>query len=170
MVYLGEDLDIYNATYEVDCLINASIEDVWKQYIDISSWVTSHAIENVHGEPGSIGSVTRVSFKRVEEFSMPPAHHHYCKIIKLIPEQQYVLKTYSEKGGSYGWHIVAFDDARFYEVEQKTMVVFNLYIEIKCDAAVKDPESLDRSMEASREGMIANLNRLKNLVEARGTE
>ena len=74
---------------------------------------------------------------------MPPPDHHYCKIIKLVPERQYVLKTYSETGGSYGWDIVAFDDARFFSIGQKTKVIFNLYIQIKCPAAATDPASLD---------------------------
>jgi hypothetical protein len=162
----GEDSDVYNATYEVDAVFDRPVDTVWKHFIDLGSWVTSHGLENIYGEPRSEGAITKVSFKRVSEFNMPPAHHHYTKIIKMVPRKQYVLKTWSEKGGSYGWDIVAFDDARFIDLGAKTKVVFNLYIQIKCELAERDPASLAKSMEASREGMIANFQRLKGLVEA----
>lgn len=152
-----EDASVSNGHYEVDVVIDAPVSQVWKQFLDIGSWVTSHTIENVSGEPGTLGSITRVAFKKAKESGLPPAHYHFCKIIKLIPEQQYVLKTYSEKGGSYGVEISAFDDTRFVEADGKTTVTFNLY------ATSKSGAPLD--LEVSRQGMVQNLAKLKGLVE-----
>src|SRR5688572_18345564 len=110
MIHHDEDPSIYNGHYEVEIVMDRPVAQVWRQFLDIGSWVTSHDIELVAGSRDAVGAITRVSFRKAKEVGMPEPHHHYCKITKLIPERQYVLKTYAEKGGSYGWEIVAFDD------------------------------------------------------------
>src|SRR5580700_1333959 len=97
-----EPPSVYSGHYEVEVVIDRPIAQVWKQYIDTASWVTTHDIENIHGEPGTVGSVTRVTFKRAKELGMPPPHFHYCRLIKVIPEKQWLLKTYAGPGGTNG--------------------------------------------------------------------
>src|SRR5262249_5981205 len=115
MSNFGEGADVWSGHYKVEEVINRPVAPVWKQFLDIRSWVTSHDIEEVEGSAGTLGSITRVSFRGAEEQGFPLAHYHFCKIIKLVPEQEYVLKTYSERGGSYGLEIHAFDHAQFHE-------------------------------------------------------
>jgi hypothetical protein len=170
---VDEDRSVWNGTYEVDVVIDAPPSKVWDQFLDVGSWVTSHTIEEV-GEPRrSLGAITRVSpseeaMRAISEATgeeLPPAHHHYCKIIHFVPEQQYVLKTYSEQGGSYGLELTAYDDTRFTTVDGgKTKVTFNLFCEMKGDLVAKDPSAM--SLEGSRLGMVENLNNLKRLVES----
>lgn len=160
-----EKRSIYNGTYEVEVTINRPVAEVWLQHLDVASWVTSHRIENVFGEPGTLGSINRVSFKKSVEMDMPTPHYHYCKIIKLVPEKCYMIKTYSEKGGSYGIDMTAFDDTRFIECDGKTKVIFNIYAEIVGESIAQDPDSM--SLEISRAGMIRNLNKLKLICENR---
>jgi hypothetical protein len=162
-----EDRSVFNAHLELEVLIDRPVVQVWKQFLDIGAWVTSHDIENVYGAPGTLGSITRVSFKKAKEQGYPPAHHHYCKIIALVSERQYLLKTYSERGGSYGLQLAAFDDARFFAIDGKTRVTFTFYGEYRGEAVMKDPASMNRSVDVSREGMLKNLENLKQMVESR---
>jgi hypothetical protein len=157
-----EDQSIQNTLLELEIVIDRPVAQVWRQWLDIGSWVTSHNIENVHGTPGTVGSITRPSFKMAPERGMPLPHHHYCKIIKLDPERQYVLKTYSEKGGSYGMQIVGFDDARFIAVDGKTKITFRFFGELKAKAFRKGPSiNLDDDNH-----MMKNLENLKRIVES----
>lgn len=160
-----EDRSVYNAHSEVEVLIDRPVAQVWKQFLNMGSWVTSHVIEEIYGARGTVGSITRVSFKGANQEGYPAPHHHYCKIIKVVPERQYVLKTYSEKGGSYGVHITAFDDAHFVAKDGGTILTFSFFGEFRGERVAKDPAAIN--MDASREGMVKNLNTLKRIVEGR---
>src|SRR6266702_1276 len=159
MSQCDEDRSVYNGHFELEVLIDRPVEEVWPQFIDIPSWVTSHDIETVYGTPGTVGSITRVSFKKAKEQGFPLAHHHYCKLIKVVPERQWILKTYPERGGSYGMQMTGFDDGRLVAIDGKTKAIFNVFIEIRSEAVAKDPASMN--MDISREGMVKNLNNLK---------
>jgi hypothetical protein len=169
---VDEDASVWNGTYEIEVTIDRPVSEVWEQFLDVGSWVTSHKIEEITEPRRVLGAITRVSpseeaMRAVTSGTgegLPPVHYHYCKIIKLVPEQQYVLKTYSEKGGSYGLEIVAFDDARFYSEDGKTRAVFNLFCSFKGELVAKDPSAM--SLEGSRQGMIGNLENLKRIVES----
>jgi len=80
-----EDPTVFNGYLDFEVTIAAPVSRVWKKVLDITSWVTSHEIVNVFGEPGTVGSITRVSFRKAKELGYTPAHHHYCKIVRLIP-------------------------------------------------------------------------------------
>jgi hypothetical protein len=166
MASVDEIPSVYSGHYEVGVVIDRPVAEVWQQFLDIGSWVTSHDIEDVEGTPQTLGSITRVSFRGVLEAGYPPAHYHYCKIITLDPERDYVLKTYSEQGGSYGLEISAFDHASFAEVDGKTTVTFDLFAEYKTDAAEIDRAAMDEMMKVSSDGMVKNLGKLKALVES----
>ena len=154
---------VYSGTYDVEVLIDRPMSEVWKQFLQLSSWVTSHRIEEVSGAPGTVGSITRVFDENATEPDYPPPHYHFCKVIKLIPEQRYVLKTYSEKGGSYGLRLACFDDFQFVAIDGKTKITFNLFAEFEGEAIARDPSI--GGMDGSREGMAKNLNNLKRIVE-----
>jgi len=164
MNHVDEDRSVYNGHFELDILIDCPVGQVWKQYLDTPSWVVSHQIERVCGSPDAVGYITRVSDIASKDQGYPPPWHHYCKIIKLLPEHQYVLKTYSEKGGSYGMVMTCFDDTRLIAVDAKTHVIFNLYAEIRGDIVAKDPAAMN--LDASVEGMGKNLNNLKRMMES----
>jgi hypothetical protein len=164
MSNFDEDRAVFSGHYEVEIVIDRPVAKVWKSFLAMGSWVTSHGIENVQGVPGSVGSITRVSYRKAAEAGMAAPHHHFCKIISLVPERQYVLKTYSEKGGSYGFDIVAFDDGHFTDLGGKTKVVWNVYVEMAGEAVARNPSAMN--LEDSREGMLANLKNLKRQVES----
>jgi len=158
MINYDERPFVRNGHLELEVFIDRSVDKVWKRFIDMGSWVTSHRIEQIHGEPGAVGSIIRASFNRASELAMPLPHHHYCKIIKLSWEQQYLFKTYSESsGGSYGLAITGFDDTRFHSEDQGTRVTFNFYGEYAGEVVIKDPSDGDH--------MFKNLQNLKKLVE-----
>jgi hypothetical protein len=157
-----EDRFVYNAHTEIEIIIARPVGQVWSQFLDVGSWVTSHEIENVFGTPGTLGSITRVSFKKAKELGLAPPHYHYCKIIKLIPEEHYILKTYTEKEGAYGMHVVGFDDMRFVPLGDQTKIGFNLFAQFRSETI-----DLAGIAEGSRAGMLVNLNTLKGIVEGR---
>lgn len=165
MTNCDEAPSVFNGHYEIEVTIDRPVAEVWEKYLDIASWVTSHRIEDAAGEPGSVGSITRVYFdeKIAAEIDMPHPRYHYCKIIKLEPLKHYLLKTYSEKGGSYGSRITAFDNAKFEEINGKTHIIFTIFAEIISEEFAKNPEL--KSLETSREGMMENLNNLKRICE-----
>lgn len=165
MTNYDEDLSVYNGHLELDILIDRPVHDVWVQFLDLGSWITSHRVEPVSGVPGTLGSITRVAFKKAKELGMPPAHHHYCKVIKVVPDVQYVMKTYSEQGGSYGMQMLGYDDTRFEAKSGQTKLTFNLFAEVRADFVAKDPNAMN--LETSREGMLGNLNNLKRILETR---
>jgi hypothetical protein len=167
MASVDEIPSVYSGHYQVEVVIDRPAAEVWKQFLDIGSWVTSHNIEDVEGTPETLGSITRVSFRGADDAGYPPAHYHYCKIITLVPERDYVLKTYSEQGGSYGLQISAFDHANFVEADGKTTVTFNLYAEYEGDAVANDRAAMDEMMKVSSDGMVKNLGKLKAIVESR---
>lgn len=158
-----EDSAITNEVSEIGILISKPVSEVWKQYQDLSSWVTSHEIEEVSNEKRQVGAIFRVTFKQAGAMGYPPPHHHYCKIIKMVAERQYVLKTYSEEGGSYGMRISAFDDARFHLEGSGTRVTFAYFGEHKVMRPKEVPVQFD--MKVSDEGMLANLKNLKKILE-----
>jgi hypothetical protein len=163
-----EDRDIYNGMYDLEVIIDRPVKEVWDKFVEMGSWVTNYDIEVVSGVGGAVGSITRVSPKNAKELNIPPAPYHLCKIVKLVPERQYVLKTTSAKGGSYGGiEAVGFDDARFIDVGGKTKITFNLYSQMRTEAAAKDPAVMDKLFADSRAGMLENLNNLKRMVERR---
>jgi len=159
-----EERSVYNGHFELEVLIDRPVAQVWKQFVDLGSWVTSHDIENAYGAPGTVGSITRVSSKKAIELGLPPPHYHYCKIIKLLPERQCVLKTYTEQEGAYGMKMLAFDDTRFLILNGKTKLIFNLFAEVRSEAVAQDPAAMN--LDGSREGMLGNLNNLKRIVES----
>jgi len=159
-----EDRSVFNGHYEVEILIDRPVAHVWRQFLDVGSWVSSHDIDTVCGAQDSVGSITRVAFKKAQGLEMPLPHYHFCKIIKLVPERQYVLKTFSEKGGSYGWQITAFDDTRFIEIDGRTKMIFNIFAEIRAESVAKDPTPMN--LDESREGTLRNFNNLKRIVES----
>jgi hypothetical protein len=158
-----EDPSIYNGLSEVEVVIDRPVAQVWNQFLDIGSWVTSHVIETVCGTVGTLGSIMRVSFKGATDLSMPPPHHHFCKVIEVIPERQYVLKTYSARDGSYGLRFSSFDDSRFFARNGGTRLTFALFAEFRGERASHD--ALARSVDVGREGMLKNLGNLKRMME-----
>jgi hypothetical protein len=158
MSQCDEDRSIYNGHFEIEIVIDRPLQDVWSQFVNIPSWVISHDIEQVSGQPGCVGSVMRVYLRGAKEEGC-----HYSKLIKLVPGRQWLLKTYSEKGDAY--QMTGFDDGRLVAMEGKTKAVFNLYIEIKGEAVAADPSAIN--LDASRETMVKNLSNLKQILEGR---
>jgi hypothetical protein len=155
---LDEGPGVYNGHMEVEVVIDRPVSEVWPRFLDFPSWMTSHQIEEVYGSR-SVGSITRVFTRNAKEWGLPTPHYHYCKIIKLITEKQYLLKSYSEKGGSYGLQMVGFDDARLSSVGGRTLVTFNFFAQV----IAKDVSGMN--VENSRPGMLTNLENLKRMVE-----
>ena len=167
----NEGPSIYNGFSEVEIVINRPIAEVWNKFLDLGSWVMNFDIDELYGKPGTLGSIWRCSFKAAAEQGLPPQHHHYCKIYRLIPEQRYVLKTYSAEGGSYGMEITAFDDGRFIALDPgMTKISFALFCEYKgknvAEAAAKNPSVWDDDVRQSADGMLSNLNNLKRILES----
>jgi hypothetical protein len=129
--------------------------------------VTSHDVENVYGAVGAAGFITRLSTKAKSWVGTPPPHYHYCKVLKLVPERQQLLKTYTEKGGSYGMQMIAFDDTRLITMGDRTKITFDIYMEAKSEAIAINPGAMAQQLEASRDGMAKNLSNLKRIVESR---
>jgi len=165
MATFEEDAHLFNGHMEVDVVIEAPPMKVWRQFIDLNSWLLTHDVEELTGERGKVGVITRVSPKKGSaRMSLPPPHYHYCKLIKAIPGQQYVLKTYSEQGGSYGMQLTAFDDTRFIELDSATRVTFNFYGQYSGERI--DPAQM--SLNPNRDNMLKNLANLKRIVEESG--
>jgi len=158
-----EDISIENVLLDLEILIGASVSRVWTQWIDMASWVTSHTIEHVSGEIGSLGLISRASFRHAAEMGYPAPHYHYNQVLKVIPERQYTFKTYSEAGGSYGLRMLGFDDARFIVVDDKTKVTFRFYGEYKTEIP-RDPL---KTSSGDGNHMMRNLENLKRIVEGR---
>jgi len=152
-----ENYLVHNGHLELEIFVERPVCEVWTRFIDMAAWVTSHTIESAKGTPGALGSIMRASFKRAAEMGIPLPHYHYCKVIKLIPERQYLFKTYSEEGGSYGISIKGFDDARFHQSENGTRITFNFYGEYVGRYLPKDPSDGDH--------MMRNLQNLKRITE-----
>jgi len=148
---------IHDGHLELQILVHKPVTIVWNRFIHMHTWVTSHVIEQVQGEPGEIGAVIRASFKQAAELGMPLPHYHFCKTIKVVIGSQYLFKTYSEKCGSYGLSIIGFDDARFESLGNDTRLTFNFYGEYSGEYLAKEPSDGDH--------MLKNLQNLKSLVE-----
>jgi len=164
-----EDPSILNLILDLEVVINCPVQAVWKHWLELGSWVLSHDVDTVHGVPGALGSVMRASNKRGAELGMhisevPLPHYHYCKIIKIVPEKVYVLKTFSEKGGSYGMDMAGFDQAKFELIGEKTKISYHYIGSYKSPKFIggpflKDPDDDD-------DHMLKNLLNLKRIVEA----
>ena len=158
-----EDTSIENVLLDLQILINASVSKVWAHWIDMASWVTSHRIEHVSGEIGTVGLISRASFALAGDMGYPAPHYHYNQVLKVVPEQQYTFKTYSEAGGSYGLRMLGFDDARFIDAEEKTKVTFRFYGEYKTEI----PRDQSKPLSGDGNHMMRNLENLKRIVEGR---
>ena len=167
----NEGPSVYNGFSEVDIVINQPIAEVWTKFLDLRSWVMNFDIEELYGKPGTLGSIWRCTVKDAAAQGIPLQHFHYCKIIRLIPEQRYVLKSYSAEVGSYGMDITAFDEGRFEALgPQTTKIAFALFCEYKGKVVVeglrKNPSAWDDDVRQGAEGMLNNLNNLKRILES----
>ena len=163
MSKFDEDSLVHNNILDLEIVIDRSVAQVWKQLMDVGSWVTSHDIEEVSDVRRTLGAITRVSARRAKELGFPPPHYHYCKIIHLIPERQCVLKSYSEKGGSYGMRMTGFDDTRLIAVDGQTKISFRAYSEYRGELLIKMSEALKSAEEDDH--MLKNVENLKRIVE-----
>lgn len=164
---IDEDSSVFSGHYETDVQIDRPVGLVWNQFLDLSSWVTSHRIQLLAGGQATLGAITRVS-PNIDELPLPRPHYHYCKIIVVVPERKYVLKTYSERGGSYGLQLACFDDFQFVALDRQTKVIMNLFVDYRGESVAKDPSAMRAGLNASLEGMKGNLRNLKRIVESRG--
>jgi len=161
-----EDPSVENEIVDLEIVIDRPVSQVWNKWMDLSSWVTSHDIEQVAGTRDAVGGITRVSYRAAKEIGPPPPHYHYNKVIHVVPEKQYVLKSYAEKGGSYGQYFIGFDETRFYAMDGKTRVSFRFFGHSQgaADVVVKNP---DKAKEfANVPHMQMNLENLKRLLES----
>ena len=165
--HFNEDSSIYSGHMEVETLIDRPVGEVWKQLLDLSSWVTTHVVEVIAGSHDAVGAVVRITPKGLDDPNspFPKPHHHYGRLIKLVPERQHVMKAYEAPGGSYGLRISAFEDYRLIPVGGKTKVTFDGYIEYRGEAIAKDPNFI--TVEVSRQAMTTNLANLKRMMESR---
>lgn len=167
MSQYDEDPSVFTDYYKVEITIDRPVREVWNQFLDLSSWIVTHDIVEVSGARGTLNTITRVT-PRGKDHSAPA--YHYCKIIKVVPERQYLLKGYAEKGGSYGGlYFSSFDDTLFFPMDGKTKVTFELFSEVRGEpimtARTKDPGSL--SLDPSKAGITKNFENLKRIVEGR---
>ena len=162
-----EDASIVNDLLDLEILIVRPVAQVWKQWLDLSSWVISHDIEQVEGERDEVGGITRVSDRCSKEVGYPTPHYHYCKVIELIPQRRYVLKSYTEKGGSYGLQFIGFDEARFHIVDRdSTKVHFRFLGETRGMATLIVEHPAKLTEVGSDNHMWRNLENLKRIVES----
>jgi outer membrane murein-binding lipoprotein Lpp len=162
---VDKDRAIYSGYAEAEVVIDRPVAQVWRQFLDLGSWITSQTIENVTGPPNTVGAITRVTSLGAIRESRPAPHYHYCQIIKLIPERQYVRASYTEKGGSYGLEGSASKDVRFVEMGGKTKVIYSMFAEFRGESATKKPAAMDTMMDGERAGILRSLNTLKRIVE-----
>lgn len=161
-----ESPSISNHHYEVDIVIDRPVKVVWKQFLDMGSWVTSHDFVQITGERGGLGSVMRIALKNAQARGLHPPFYHYSKTIAVFPERRWLLKIYYEKGGSYGVaRCTSFDDFQFVRSGEHTRVVCNFFEEFEGGLLDKDPDLIRRSLDASQKGMLLNLQSLKTLLE-----
>jgi hypothetical protein len=174
MSQYDEDRSVYNGHFELEVHIDRPVGEVWKQLVELGSWVTTHGIERLVGAWDAVGGIVRIYPKGLDDPKslegtglppLPPPHYHYGKLIKLVPERQHLMKAYEAPGGSYGLKIGAFEDYRLSCVDGKTRVVFNGYIEYSGPMIAKDPNYI--TVDSSREAMTKNLANLKRIVESR---
>src|SRR6185437_4411931 len=158
MTQYDEDPTVYNGHFELEVLIDRPVEQVWAQFFDIPSWVLTHEIDLVSGARGTVGSITQVFSRNAREEG-----YHYCKLIKLVPGERWILKIYSERGDEYDF--TGFDDGRLVPVDNKSKVIFNIFIEVRGESIAKDPGVMN--LDISRENMMKNLNNLKQIIENR---
>ena len=158
-----EDPRVSNGHAELEILIARPVTEVWAQWIDLGSWISSHNIEEISEARRIVGAITRVSPKVPHVLGDETAYYHFCKIIKMVPARQYLVKTYSEKGGSYGVRMMGFDDTRFFAVGDTTRIVFNFFGQSKGTDIADEPGVMN--LEGSCVGMLRNLENLKRIVE-----
>src|ERR1700733_8566234 len=99
MTPCDEESAVYNGHLEVEILIDRAADEVWKHYLDLGSWVTTHRVEQLSGALDEVGGVKRISPKGFEDPkalqdlgvpSLAPPHYHYCKLMKVVPGRQYL--------------------------------------------------------------------------------
>lgn len=167
MTSYDEDSSVYSGHFELEIIIDRPIAEVWKQLLDVGSWVTTHDMQVVAGTPGAVGAINRVSPKGAKEMGLPPPHYHFTRVLKSVPERQFLMKAFSAPGGSYGGlELRSFDDARLLSLDaQKTKLTFNFYLEYKGEMIAKNPNAL--TADTSRDAMMKNLEILKRHLEGR---
>lgn len=116
----------YGSLYlHVEAIIDHPLEKVWRQALDIGSWMSAHQLETIAGEPCRIGHFERV-YPRGLGPDVPMPHHHLYGIVEIIPYRLIALEVFPERGGSYGvtkpW--MSFDSILFTDLGNRTNVVF----------------------------------------------
>jgi hypothetical protein len=163
-----EDSSIQNLISEYEIEVDRPVRHVWNSWLEIRSWFVTHDIVEVSEPRHTLGAIMRASLKSAKRRGLPLAHHHFWKIVMLVPERRYVFKTYAEVGGSYGHRFVGFYDTGFIDMGEKTKITFDSYTETRpVDAKNVDWGKRDQEREESGETMMTNLQNLKRIVESR---
>lgn len=126
-----------------ETLIDECIENVWPQALDVKSWMNLADLQTVSGVSNNEAELVKVANRKFDE-SAPLPHHHFYRVISVVPMKQVVLSVFPEIEGSYGFERMNFFDiVTVYENDGSTIVAFDMNGEI----VPKEPLNKDQLLE-----------------------
>lgn len=125
----GIEKMIPNPVYVImdgDLVIDRPVKDVWPFVLNYTLWQDFSHAEHISGPQGGEGEVVLLKKEEKGLEAFPP---YYGRTLKIIPEQQFVWKTYPRKINDDVMDFAGIVDFRLSEKDGKTVFSYYFYYE-----------------------------------------
>ena len=159
---------ILTVNFHSETIVEHTVAEVWSHAVNIKSWMNAYQSETVSGEPTHVGEVVKLTNLNAGD-KTPEPHHHFYRVLNVIPMKQVAIKAFGAEGGSYGLkQNNSYDTISVYERGDSTLVSFDMIAELIPGEIMSDSELLEMG-RAMSEGVGKNSevfwDNLKLLVE-----
>jgi len=145
--------------------LNRTAKEVWPYVLNYTLWQDFSHAEHISGEEGGEGEVVllKKEEKGLEEF--PP---YYGRTLKIVPEKQFVWKTYPRKLDDDTMDFSGIVDFRLKEVDGKTIFSYYFYYEFIAKGLSEQEivSARDSYIESFHTVFSSIFPKLKNAVES----
>ena len=104
-----------------EILIDAPPATVWAPFLDMGAWMSGLHFATVSGRRGEEGEVRLVS-----PVGQTPYGAYFVKTVRATAARQFVMRVTPKTGTDY----FGFADFSFYARGERTMLVYNIYVEL----------------------------------------
>ena len=163
----SKDYSILGAASYAEITINRPAKEIWPYILNLNAWVANRRYENISGNPGSVGELTKASALD-ENGELIKGEFYFLKTIKIIPFKYYLFKATSAE--DYSVEFSGFDSLTLIEQGNKTRVIFNANLVYHFSKMKEeDVGSTAKNMTKSAERRwTEHLQRLSTLVKEKG--
>ena len=133
----GAKIETYNWAYSSETTIAKPPHAIWPYLLDLESWMTDYNFSRRSGDYRAEGEMGIFSFRDHSEG--PEPHYFLYQLIEVDPNNQLVIKYFSDQGGAFGQKsFIAFETIKLLDNKGSTRLIFESFTESKNCTHPKD--------------------------------